>query len=149
MKKIIIFAAILLFAAGCGRENANPISDRDISYRAASLTSTPPVEPKAAYSSKPPGAAPILPRAYNGAPPQIPHSIAGMPEITPGNNVCFNCHNRKSAKLFGATPIPESHYTDNRTGEKLPVLYKGRFNCVMCHVVQSDAKPLVGNSFSR
>lgn len=101
-----------------------------------------------------PGQNPLLPRAYPGAPPQIPHAIGDFLPITAQSNMCVACHNRPDAwdsrRASGTpTPIPRSHYTDQRnaphkvTGQ----LIGARYNCNQCHVPQMKATPLVKNTF--
>ena len=107
------------------------------------------------YSEAQPGQSKVLPRAYLGAPPQIPHDIGDFLPITAQSNMCIACHaqpeqwGKKRAK--GApTPIPPSHYTDQRNapGKITDHLIKARFNCNQCHVPQANAPVLVENTFS-
>ena len=71
-----------------------------------------------------PGSAKRLPRMYDGAPPQIPHSVAGL------EGLCLGCH------LEGAQGAPIVPHPD-------------RPNCRQCHISQDPSvKPLVKNSFS-
>jgi cytochrome c-type protein NapB len=90
------------------------------------------------YSTNPPGKSTILPRAYIGAPPFVPHSLADL-VITKDQLPCLVCH--LAGLSFGtghtATRIPESHYTDLSTGEKSENIQLIRFNCLLCHVPQS------------
>lgn len=105
------------------------------------------------YEGSMPGADPVLPRAYPGAPPQIPHLIEMMTPITAKLNYCLACHDQKG-EFFKAGPqqptnIPPSHYTDQRhSPDKVSNKIIGaRFVCTQCHVPQADAKPLVKNNF--
>jgi cytochrome c-type protein NapB len=112
-------------------------------------------------------------RAYENAPPLIPHDVEGMLPIKIGNNACTGCHLPDVAKSVGATPIPASHFasfrpvtsvsnsgeiikegqTINNTSDikmvvhKLNDLSNARFNCSQCHVPQSTQEPLVKNTF--
>ncbi len=113
-------------------------------------------EPKV-YTSKAgqPGQNQLLPRAYQGAPPQIPHDVTDFLPITAESNLCIACHNLpeqwdKKREPGTATPIPRSHYTDlRRAPEKVTNhLINARYNCNQCHVPQLDATPLVENTFS-
>jgi nitrate reductase cytochrome c-type subunit len=71
----------------------------------------------------PPGSSKRLPRMYDGAPPQIPHSIAGL------QGLCLGCH---LEGVQGATLVP----------------HPDRPNCLQCHVPQDpSAKPFVRNTF--
>lgn len=96
-----------------------------------------------------------LPRAYPGAPPQIPHDIYDFLPITADSNMCVACHAQpgewgKKREKGAPTPIPPSHYTDlrNAPGKVTDHLIEARYNCNQCHVPQTDAPPLVQNSFS-
>ena len=72
------------------------------------------VPPAVAYHSAPPGAAKKIKRAYQDAPPMIPHSVEGLLPITKNNNACLGCHMPDVASAMGATPIPISHFTNFR-----------------------------------
>ncbi len=130
--------------------------------------------PVVTYDRPAPGAAPKFERSYVNAPPLIPHSLQGLVPITAKSNQCLGCHMPNVAKGVGATPIPESHFTDFRPStkldkkgdivkdgkvvanatditiakfKKLKKLNPARFNCTQCHVPQANVKPLVGNTF--
>lgn len=114
-----------------GLENENKVNLADINYSAAQ-----------------PGEAKTYDRSYENAPPLIPHDVADMLPITKDNNTCLSCHDKAIAKDVGATAIPATHYYDFRKNKSTgDVISDTRFNCTQCHVPQSDAKPLVGNSF--
>ena len=105
--------------------------------------------------AKPPGQNKLLPRAYQGAPPQIPHQVGDFLPITSQSNMCIACHNApdqwgKKRESGQPTPIPPSHYTDQRNApDKVgDHLVSARYTCNQCHVPQLDARPLVGNTFS-
>ena len=46
-------------------------------------------------------------RAYQNAPPMIPHDVEGMLNITRDNNACIGCHDAAVAESMGTTPIPK------------------------------------------
>lgn len=107
------------------------------------------------YGAAQPGEGKLLPRAYLGAPPQISHDIEAFLPITAQSNLCIPCHDQpgewgKKVAAGAATPMPQSHYTDlrNQPGKVAEQLDNARFNCVQCHVAQTDAPALVGNTFS-
>lgn len=107
------------------------------------------------YTDTAPGQSKLLPRAYLGAPPQVPHTVADFLPITRENNLCVACHTQpdqwgKKREAGTATPIPPSHYTDlrNAPGKVTDHLINARYNCNQCHVPQTDAPPLVENTFS-
>lgn len=90
----------------------------------------------------------VLPRAFVGAPPQVPHGVDGLVPITRDSNACISCHQQPDQvgkrKVKGQpTPLPKSHYTDVRNN----ALHMGRYNCTQCHAPQADVKSLVGNTF--
>lgn len=156
LKKHIItvfLAAAALLAAGSGYA-ATPVQTNSMGLSKTSVFEVPtPVVYH--YSVVPPGQSKPLPRAYLGAPPQISHDIADFLPITRENNLCISCHNQqdlwgKKLEAGSATPIPPSHFTDlrNAPGKVTDHLINARYNCNQCHVPQTDAPPLVGNTFS-
>ena len=89
-----------------------------------------------------------IPRAYDNAPPMIPHDINELPIITQDMNMCVACHMPDAAKGVGATPIPPSHMTNLRNMTDLKgELYQGRYNCTACHAPQAVLEPAVMNKF--
>ena len=97
-----------------------------------------------------PGSAERLPRAYENAPPQIPHSVEGLLPITLSNNACLSCHLPGVAENVGATPIPPTHIQMDlfsaSENKKVPV-DPARYYCTQCHVPQADVQPPVSNEF--
>jgi cytochrome c-type protein NapB len=113
-------------------------------------------------------------RAFENAPPMIPHDVDGMLPIKIGNNACTGCHLPDVAPSMKATPIPKSHFASFRpttaiaadgkiskegksvdntsdfktVAHKLDKLSGARFNCSQCHAPQSTQAPLVGNTFT-
>lgn len=86
-----------------------------------------------------------LPRDFVQQPPLIPHTIKGY-TVTKNFNKCLDCHAWARAKESGATKISVTHFKD-REGQELSSVSPRRYFCNQCHVPQSDAKPLVGNTF--
>lgn len=84
-------------------------------------------------------------RAYPMQPPTIPHSIDNYP-IDKNSNRCLLCHARANADKFQAPPVSVTHYMD-RDDQFLATISPRRYFCNQCHVVQTDAKPLVANQF--
>ena len=66
------------------------------------------------YTADAPGASKRFDRAYENAPPMIPHSVDGLLPITQANNACLGCHMPEVAKSMGATPLPQTHFTNYR-----------------------------------
>ena len=88
---------------------------------------------------------PPLPRDFVQQPPLIPHTIKGY-TVTMSFNKCLDCHAWSRAKESGATKISVTHFR-TRDGVELSSVSPRRYFCNQCHVPQSDAAPLVGNSF--
>jgi nitrate reductase (cytochrome), electron transfer subunit len=84
-------------------------------------------------------------RNYPMQPPTIPHSIDNY-QVDKNYNRCLMCHTRANAAKYNAPAIAASHYL-TRDGEVLAEISPRRYFCIQCHVPQTDAKPLVGNSY--
>jgi cytochrome c-type protein NapB len=72
------------------------------------------IPPAVQYHSAAPGTSKKFKRAFQDAPPMIPHDTTGMLPITKDNNQCLMCHMPDMAASMGATPIPVSHFTNFR-----------------------------------
>ena len=129
------------------------------------------------YSESYAGSGHKIARAFQDAPPMIPHDVTGLIPIKIGDNQCLGCHMPEVASSMGATPIPVSHFTDfrpvttiaadgevlknghkikNTSSEKLKnvsikathgKLYGGRYNCTQCHAPQDTGVLAVPNTF--
>ena len=107
-------------------------------------------------------------RAFQDAPPMIPHDTIGMLPIKISDNRCISCHMPDMASGLGATPLPSSHFTDFRPKhsvengkfqkaidnyknevaiKKTDKLQGARFNCTQCHAPQSQGNLAVENNF--
>jgi len=82
-----------------------------------------------------------IPREYVQQPPLIPHTIANY-------NKCMDCHSWTRYKETGATKVSLTHFKD-RDGKELSNISPRRYFCTQCHVPQTNARPLVGNTFKR
>ena len=71
------------------------------------------------YSTKAAGESQVIERAFENAPPMIPHSVEGLIPITINNSSCTGCHTPGVAEALNATPIPKSHFTDFRPATSL------------------------------
>ena len=126
LTKITIgLAASALLLVGCNGANTEAkaeksvvkptITEANLGYRGTDdLLKEDVVPPKVAYHSAAPGTSKKFARAYQDAPPMIPHSVDGMLPITKDNNQCLACHMPDVAVSMGATPIPVSHFTNFR-----------------------------------
>jgi len=86
-----------------------------------------------------------LMRSYPEQPPVIPHAIEGY-QISLATNRCLTCHRRQYVEATGAPMISVTHYVD-RAGQMLADVAPRRYFCTQCHVPQTDALPLVENTF--
>jgi cytochrome c-type protein NapB len=84
-------------------------------------------------------------RAYTSQPPTIPHAIDRY-EITRNVNFCMYCHSRVRNEEFGAPMVSATHYMD-RDHDYLAEISPRRYFCTQCHVVQTDARLPVDNTF--
>ncbi len=173
-----LLTAIVLLA-GCNEANSaapaaqksvtqQVISEESLGLRKTNLyTEADTTADKTTYTTSAAGESKKFPRAFQDAPPMIPHSTEGMLPITIKNNACTGCHLPEVAKDMGATPIPPSHFTDFRPSESYAVkgvntssetmahvsikpkkrLVGARFNCSQCHAPQSTGTPVVESTF--
>ncbi|GGC48969.1 nitrate reductase cytochrome c-type subunit [Chelatococcus reniformis] len=84
-------------------------------------------------------------RNYPEQPPIIPHAIDGY-QLTINTNRCLDCHKREFTEGSGAPMISVTHFQD-RDGQVLSDVTPRRYFCTACHVQQTDARPLVPNTF--
>ncbi len=95
-----------------------------------------------------PGESTKIERAFENAPPMIPHDTTDMLPLAQDENICLDCHMPEEAASIGATQIPKSHLINFDTGEDLNGnLDRKRFNCMQCHVIQTTLPPTVENVF--
>ena len=161
----ITLATSLLMAAN----NTKNIDEDSIGLRKVELLSEDKAAPsETKYGTSAPMSGYKIERAYQNAPPMIPHDVEGLMEITPDNNACIGCHEAAVAPSMNATPIPKSHYINFRPKDKLegdnfvkgvdnmknevsikPIdtISSARFNCTACHAPQSTGKLAVENTF--
>ncbi len=179
MKKswVGLLSLIAITAVGCASATGT-VSEESLGLRKTNLyteDNTKPDEGK--YTTVAPGKAKTFDRAFENAPPMIPHSVKGLLPITKANNACLGCHMPEVAPSVKATPIPPTHFTDFRPktvmkggevikegkvlgrdigntsdiklakAKKLHTLYQGRFNCTQCHAPQAQIAPVVNNTF--
>ena len=84
-------------------------------------------------------------RNYPEQPPVIPHKIDGY-QIDTNYNQCMTCHSRAAIEVSQAPMISITHFM-NRYGQFLATASPRRYFCTQCHVPQTDARPLVENTF--
>ena len=86
-------------------------------------------------------------RDFVQQPALIPHTISGY-AVTKNFNKCMDCHAWNKAAAAGATKVSLTHFR-TREGQELDNISPRRYFCTQCHVPQTDAKPLVPNTFRR
>ena len=173
-KLTIGLATAAVLFVGCGND-ATPaksevvkptISEESLGLRKTTLNNENVAPAKTSYGKSAAGSGYKIKRAFQDAPPMIPHDTEGMLPITINNNQCIGCHAPAVAKDVGATPYPASHMTNfrpksyavkgvNTSSEKLAhvsidkesKLIGARFNCSQCHAPQSDTPLAVKNNF--
>jgi cytochrome c-type protein NapB len=84
-------------------------------------------------------------RSYPMQPPTIPHRIRDY-RVDINSNKCLSCHSRKQTGQSQAIMVSVTHYMD-REGNLLADVSPRRYFCEQCHVVQTNARPLLGNDF--
>ena len=124
---------------------ASPLAAPPQSLRGSDAAAMDQVFMQTAWVGKKPGAQVGYTRTYSTQPPLIPHAVENFDEVTLAENQCLECHGPANHKKKEAPAIGDRHFTrgDARTG----TISSARYACVMCHVAQSDAAPLVVNAF--
>ena len=169
-----LVAATLLFV-GC-TDSATPaaskgvgktVTEESLGLRKTDLYSEDTTQgDKTQYNKGVAGAGYKIKRAFQDAPPMIPHDTEGMLPITISDNQCTGCHMPEVASSMGATAIPSSHFTNFRPASKAisgvntsnadvsdisikaeTKLVGARFNCTQCHAQQSGEALAVENTF--
>ncbi|EGT3572091.1 nitrate reductase cytochrome c-type subunit [Citrobacter amalonaticus] len=87
-----------------------------------------------------------MPLNYVNQPPMVPHSVDGY-QVTTNTNRCLQCHGVESYRATGAPRISPTHFMDS-DGKVLAEVAPRRYFCLQCHVPQTDAPPIVGNTFT-
>jgi nitrate reductase (cytochrome), electron transfer subunit len=82
---------------------------------------------------------------YPEQPPVIPHGIRDY-QVDARANRCLTCHSREHAVQAGAPMVSISHFRD-RHQQVLAAVSPDRYFCTQCHVPQTDASPIVPNTF--
>lgn len=164
-------AAAAIFMAGCAEK---VYTEESLGLRKTDLYSEKTtVGDETKYGADAAGTSQYINRAFENAPPMIPHTVEGMLPITIQNNACLGCHDPAVAPSLNATAVPKSHLTDYRpstalgqdgkitkdgktventsdklvSSKKLNQVSGSRFNCSQCHAPQSNNALIVGNDF--
>lgn len=83
---------------------------------------------------------------YVNQPPMIPHSVDGY-QVSINTNRCLQCHGVEHYRTTGAPRVSPTHFLDN-DGKVLSNVAPRRYFCLQCHVPQTDAAPIVENTFT-
>jgi cytochrome c-type protein NapB len=137
--KVLLTALAAAFAAACATQLAEPPKSLRGADAAAADRQFEPI----AYVGKRPGSQEGYTRTYSTQPPLIPHAVENFDEVTLQDNQCLECHSPANYVKKQAPVVGERHFV---AGSKTQ-LSNARYACVMCHVPQADAKPLVDNTF--
>ncbi len=121
-------------------------ADATKSMRGADVAASDSAASEKAYVGKRPGTQPLVARTFSAQPPVIPHAVDNFDEINLEGNQCMDCHSGANYKKKNAPMVGVSHFVD-RDGKKLQEASNARYSCVLCHVAQVDAPPLVENTF--
>lgn len=163
-KTLGLLTITIVFMVGC-TNTKQTITEKSLGLRTTDLysESEKTVGDRTSYINKAAGESQVFQRAFENAPPMIPHNVDGMLPITIDNNSCTGCHTPGVAESLNATPIPKSHFTDFRPDTALNIngkitkegrivdntsdfkiigkskskLVGGRYNCSACHSPQS------------
>lgn len=143
----LIALSVPAFYAGAGTPEVD--DGIDVYFRNTDLLSLGRSENLPLYPDTAPGESKRIDRAFQEAPPPIPHTVEDMYPITRDDNQCLECHAPENAGK-DEPPIPTSHFEHPRithgTGpmltivegyEKTNALNDARFSCNMCHVPQA------------
>ena len=84
-------------------------------------------------------------RNYPMQPPTIPHDTRGY-EVNLQVNRCMACHARNRTEESQAPMVSVTHFMD-REGNFLAEISPRRYFCNQCHVNQTDARPMVDNTY--
>ncbi len=169
MKNTYLFLIPLVaITLGCSHKKTNEIiEDEQLGIITADVKSEDTnLKSKARYGDAKPGEAETFERAFENAPPLIPHTTVGFFPIKMDNNICFSCHLPEKAEETGAVKLPDTHYTDLRPVmveadgvlefedesqihiQELDEPNHAYFNCSQCHVPQTRVTINIENLFT-
>ena len=141
----------LVIAVAACASNGGATDELNMGLSKASVFDTPTPAPYA-YSDAKPGWNDPLPRAWEDAPPQIPHRVDEFLPIVAADNQCLDCHDvpkyidkpkNMDRTVKSKSPMSATHYASNDLDE----VDGARFNCTQCHVPLSNSAPLVESTY--
>lgn len=137
---VLALSLFLVFSASAAAEDKfEPVKLKTL--RGVDITANDPAGDGTRYA---PDRSP-LPRDFVQQPPLIPHTIEGY-IVSKEFNKCMDCHAWSRAGEAKATKISITHFK-SREGAEMSSVSPNRYFCNQCHVSQTDAKPLVDNTF--
>lgn len=139
--KVMLAALAAAFAAACATQLAAPPQ----TLRGTGAAAEDKVFEERGWQGKMPGSQKPIARTYSTQPPLIPHATENLDEVTLEGNQCLTCHGLETYQQIGAPRLGNRHFVGNDA--KSGKVAGARHACVMCHVPQADAKPLVDNTF--
>lgn len=152
MKRRALFSILgLMVTFATWASNDGAIDELNMGLSKTSVFDTP-TPGTYSYSDAKPGWNDPLPRAWEDAPPQIPHLVEEFLPVVAADNQCLDCHDipkyidkpkNMDRSVKSKSPMSRDHYA---TAE-LEDVDGARFNCTQCHVPQSDAAPLVESTY--
>ena len=166
----ILQLAVIILLAGCsGNSNEKTeFTEEELGYRKTTIhDEASPMDELAEYDNRIAGSGEVIPRAFENAPPLIPHTVTGMYPITLKLNACIQCHLPGKQDTTLVSPMPRSHFINYRPKHKVTEgifirvtadnevtssdlgdkMYLGRYNCSQCHVPQTDVVVKIQNNF--
>jgi len=168
---VIICLLALIVMIGC-QDNSQEnrwMADEDIAMSSdALLTDESPLGDMPVYIDTEEDKSESFIRAFENAPPMIPHKTRGLVPITLESNKCVQCHMPDKSDQIGSTPLPRSHFTayrpaivkkdgliqsDAEANEVIMKDLEGKlsgamFNCTMCHASQAIVSIDIANLFT-
>lgn len=162
-KLLLITLVVFVVVVGCKKEEEQRIEDKKLGLIEDDLSGVEvtTLNSKPTEISSAPGTSANVERAFENAPPIIPHSNEGFLPITLKNNLCLTCHLPAQAKnIEGSTPMSNAHFTEYRPETpvshgkvetfmiELQTLDPARYNCMLCHVTQTDVTVDIKNLFT-
>lgn len=162
-KMMVMLVSLSLLSGGLmlAWAQSKAVSDNDISLRKGGLLGTY-SEEAPVYPDTDAGDSEVIPRAFFGAPPMVPHTVEAMATGIETND-CLDCHGEADEDTPG---LPPSHFIKGkyvildrakaRQGmvtvldgfSKVTSVTGLRFDCILCHAPQAEnVKLLVDNTF--
>lgn len=168
MLKFLLMSLLVVTLIACGKDNTNmTIEENTLGLIDANVESEETnLKTKAMFYDNTPGMGVKFDRAFENAPPMIPHTTQGFLPIKAKNNICLSCHMPDKAEEVGAVPLPETHFTklrpdminnngilsmvppDKLTVKKMEDFNFAYFNCTQCHAGQTRVTIDIKNLFT-